>query len=173
MSDVLEKEINGASRYLIRSDGTVIGRRSPRTRNCQDCRRTLSGCIHDGYRRYAIKMDNGKVRHVFAHVLVLEAFVGKRPKGMDACHLDCNRQNNSLSNLRWGTRKENISDSIKLGRHQHGERSAHSKLTNDMVREIRDKVADGMGFREAGRKYGVTHMTIHYAFHRKTWGHVA
>lgn len=41
------------------------------------------------------------------HVLVLEAFVGPRPKGMLGCHKDDDQNNNSLSNLEWGTPSHN------------------------------------------------------------------
>jgi len=50
------------------------------------------------------------------HRLVLETFIGKRPKGMVCRHLDGNSCNNKLSNLKWGTQKENIADAFKHGR---------------------------------------------------------
>jgi len=51
----------------------------------------------------------------FVHRLVLETFVGPRPHGMEARHLDGDRTNNRVENLRWGTRKENVADAIKHG----------------------------------------------------------
>lgn len=56
---------------------------------------------------------NGKRIDKPIHQLVLEAFVSSRPKGMECRHLDGNRQNNNLINLRWGTRSENQRDSIR------------------------------------------------------------
>ena len=49
------------------------------------------------------------------HVLVLTAFVGPRPPGMDACHNDDVPDNNVLSNLRWDTRTNNILDAVRNG----------------------------------------------------------
>lgn len=46
--------------------------------------------------------------HRIVHKMVLEAFVGPRPKGMVCCHLDNNGCNNKLGNLKWGTMKENM-----------------------------------------------------------------
>lgn len=59
------------------------------------------------------------------HVAVLEAFVGPRPEGMDACHWDGDRTNANLTNLRWGTRSENIADMIRHGRSPRTEVCVH------------------------------------------------
>lgn len=44
------------------------------------------------------------------HPLVLLAFVGPRPDGMDCCHNDGDPTNNRLDNLRWDTRSGNEAD---------------------------------------------------------------
>ena len=51
------------------------------------------------------------------HRLVLEAFVGPRPEGMEACHWDGNPRNNRRDNLRWGTRSSNRQDAVRHGTH--------------------------------------------------------
>lgn len=48
--------------------------------------------------------------------LILETFIGPPPdKDSKARHLDDNRENNTLSNLAWGTQKENIHDALRNG----------------------------------------------------------
>lgn len=49
--------------------------------------------------------------------LVMLAFVGERPEGMDIRHLDGVVTNNNLSNLCYGTRSENILDCVRHGTH--------------------------------------------------------
>ena len=49
------------------------------------------------------------------HRLVLEAFVGLRPAGMQCRHIDSDPTNNRLENLRWGTPHENHLDTIGRG----------------------------------------------------------
>lgn len=49
------------------------------------------------------------------HHLVLEAFVGPRPAGMQGCHRDDDPRNNALDNLRWDTPAGNKSDAVRRG----------------------------------------------------------
>lgn len=51
--------------------------------------------------------SQGEVAVARVHTLVLTAFVGPCPLGMECRHLDDVKTNNRLSNLRWGTRSEN------------------------------------------------------------------
>ena len=71
------------------------------------------------------------------HKLVLEAFVGKKPDGMECCHNDGNPFNNHISNLRWDTPKNNHADKVKHGTTNRGERCGTAKLTLEQVRAIR------------------------------------
>ena len=52
-------------------------------------------------------------RTVAVHTLVLEAFAGPAPAGHEACHGNGDRSCNDLSNLRWGTHRENEQDKRK------------------------------------------------------------
>ena len=69
-----------------------------------------------GYPRVALTRGS-KPTHTYVHTLVLAAFAGPRPDGMEACHGDGDRTNNTASNLRWDTRAENAKDRIKHDRH--------------------------------------------------------
>jgi hypothetical protein len=57
---------------------------------------------------------DGRLISRYVHHLVLEAFVGLRPQGTEACHWDGDAANNKLENLRWGTSVENKADAIRL-----------------------------------------------------------
>lgn len=59
----------------------------------------------------------GDDRMHYVHVLVLEAFVGPAPGGMECCHWDDDPSNNRLENLRRGTRSDNMRDRVRNGRH--------------------------------------------------------
>ena len=61
----------------------------------------------------------GVQRTRLVHHLVLDAFVGLRPEGTEACHWDGDPTNNSLSNLRWDTHVENERDKVRHGTHNN------------------------------------------------------
>lgn len=87
----------------------------------------------------------GPPRHTFnIHSLVLHAFAGPRPKGMECRHLDGNKQNNAISNLAWGTSAENKADQLRHGTSNHGERSVYAKLSAYDVRHLRELYATGL-----------------------------
>jgi len=50
----------------------------------------------------------GRKKMWYIHRLVLETFRGPCPPEMEAIHIDEDRLNNSLRNLKWGTHKENM-----------------------------------------------------------------
>ena len=58
-----------------------------------------------------VKVDSKKL----VHRLVLEAFVGPPREGEECRHLDGNPKNNHLTNLRWGSRRENSLDRTRHG----------------------------------------------------------
>jgi hypothetical protein len=60
----------------------------------------------------------GRWRLWRVHTLVMAAFVGPPPKGMEVRHLNGDRSDSRLSNLAYGTRSENIYDLVKHGTHR-------------------------------------------------------
>lgn len=85
------------------------------------------------------------------HSLVLSAFVGARPDGMDVRHLNGNPCDCRLANLRYGTRTEN---NIDISR--HGRR----KFDADEVRRLRVEAGSGVTQREIARRYNVAESTV-------------
>lgn len=69
-----------------------------------------------GYLNICLRSDDGR-RCLLVHRLILEAFVGPCPEGMEACHGNDNPADNRLSNLRWATRSANTYDKIRNGGH--------------------------------------------------------
>lgn len=51
------------------------------------------------------------------HQLVMAAFVGAIPEGLEVRHLDGDPSNNALTNLRYGTHSENMLDAVRHGTH--------------------------------------------------------
>lgn len=63
-------------------------------------------------------------QNFLVHHLVLAAFVGPRPDGMEGCHQNDDGSDNRLENLRWDTRAANVRDSVRNGSH-HMARKTH------------------------------------------------
>lgn len=66
----------------------------------------------DGYPCVTLR-DGKRSRYVAVHTLVLEAFDRPRPDGTECRHLNDVRTDADLSNLCWGTHRENERDKMK------------------------------------------------------------
>lgn len=103
----------------------------------------------------------GKKTQKLVHRLVLEAFVGPCPDGMECRHLDGNPTNNKLENLCWGTHEENWQDQLAHGKVPFGERHHNSKLTAEQVEEIKKTQKSFKYVEELADKFGVCKKTIY------------
>ena len=70
-----------------------------------------------GHLRVALCKDGACV-DFRVHILVLEAFVGPRPASEHGLHNNDDKNDNRVSNLRWGTGSENMYDRVDNGLHQ-------------------------------------------------------
>lgn len=111
-------------------------------------------------------------RHIFIHRLILLAFVGPCPEGMECCHNDGDPTNNRLDNLRWDSPKNNKRDSILHGTHAVGERSGKSKLTDERVKQARIDAANGMPLSQIAKRCGVNWHTIQRVVRGNAWKHI-
>lgn len=107
----------------------------------------------------------------YIHHLVLEAFAGNCPEGLQCRHLDGNPKNNNLENLVWGTALENARDRQIHGTQARGEQCSLSKLTSSQVLEIRSRWGKETS-RKLAAEFGVSHTTIRRAALAVKWSHI-
>jgi hypothetical protein len=88
----------------------------------------------DGYLAVSLGAKSGKL---YVHRLVLDAFDGPCPEGMESRHLDDVKTNNRLANLVWGTRVENVADAIRNGRRFKDGAYVNAKLSPEIVRQVK------------------------------------
>jgi hypothetical protein len=153
--------IPGYPKYLVSDQGRVKGLHYGKLRIPQK-----NG---SGYLCVSLITDAGKIQKRGIHCLMLEAFVGPRPEGMQTRHLDGNQTNNVLSNLCYGTHAENVADRARHGTDRRGERHRSARLSEKDVLEIRSSTLNSAAL---GRKYGVDRMTIVLARKGRTWTHL-
>lgn len=73
----------------------------------------------NGYLRVTLLSSDGKQSTKTVHKLVMETFVGPRPKDEEIRHLDGNKTHNTLTNLKYGTKSENAQDRVQHGNDAH------------------------------------------------------
>lgn len=90
-----------------------------------------------------------KGRGIAVHKLVMLAFMGEPPAGMEVLHRNGDPTDNRLGNLHYGTRTENIIDT-------YTQKGRWRKLTTDDVREIRKRIEKGNEtLAQIGKDYSV------------------
>lgn len=105
--------VRSLKRTIIRSDG--------RPRTCPGV--VLKPAVRpDGHIQVNLSRG-GEYRTRRVHQLVMEAFAGPRPDGMEVCHNDGDPTNNHLFNLRYDTQSENARDVVRHGRNQNANKT--------------------------------------------------
>lgn len=163
------RPIPGFPNYSITKDGWVWSKKREGTSGGW-----LSPVLCDGYSSVRLYTKGGKYTSCTVHRLALETFVGPCPVGMECRHLDGDRTNNNLGNLKWGTRSENMQDAIRHGTlymtSRFGEDHPQSRLSNRDRRLIIYEYSTGLfTLRELGKIYGVHFSTIGYLVRGKLW----
>jgi hypothetical protein len=113
------RPIPGIEYYEVSDLGHV---RSWRAHNHWPIPHLLSTPIRDRYPKVTLWIG-GRITTRSVHGLVMLAFVGPRPPGMEVRHLDGDPTHSSLDNLVYGTGSENTKDVLRHGRHRNASRT--------------------------------------------------
>jgi hypothetical protein len=120
---------------------------------------------------YPVFNIRGK-KTVHVHIVMLTTFRGPRPNGYVSRHLDDNRSNNNLENLRWGTQKQNMEDCCNNGNIPRGTVRANAKLNELQVRIIRN-YPDHYGHNTyLAKVFNITSSMVTRIRQRRIWAHV-
>jgi hypothetical protein len=103
------------------------------------------------------------------HCLVASTFIGERPDGCDIMHLDGNKTNPNLSNLRYGSRSCNEAFKIDHGTALIGENHHQAKLKERDVLEIRRQLKNGVRGVVLADRYNITPSAICSIKRGRSW----
>lgn len=150
------RPVPGLSGYHVSDLGRVRGPRG--------VRKLQTG--RDGHQVVGV-WDGEKSRKVPVHRLVLSAFCGPCPPGLECCHADDNPANNRLSNLRWDTRSANVLDKFRNGFKMPA--ASRHPLAIYQVRAIRAAKAEGASCAALANRFGGSPGNIWMIVTGKTW----
>jgi hypothetical protein len=172
MSTLIQEKIDirpipGYPGYHAGDDGSVWSERVP-ANYPKGIMRKMKGRKHwKGYRTVHLTVGGGS-KVVFVHTLILLTFAGPREKDKQARHLDGTRDNNRLSNLRYGTAAENEAD-----KKRHGTRTGgRAKLDTAHAAEIKRRARQGLTIADMGElaeRFGVTLPTVRRVARGRSW----
>lgn len=101
--------------------------------------------------------------------LVLSAFKGPCPKGMECAHGNGDKRDNVPTNLRWATPLSNANDRRLHGTSGRGERNATAKLTAAIAVAIRSDTRPQL---DIAAEFGIAQSTVSKIKLGQRWAHV-
>jgi hypothetical protein len=161
--------VPGFPHYRVWDDGVV--------ESCRRSRRIVPWyplkpqANKDRYQAVTLRREGRSITRC-VHRIALEAFVGPRPEGMQACHADGNSRNNRLENLRWDTAKANTADANRHGRIPRGSRNGRAKLSEWQIVEILRLYAAGVRVAEIAAPFDISPSTVSQIAAGRRWAHV-
>lgn len=151
-------------RYIIFEDGRVFGKyrnlfMSPKT-------------DRDGYKRLTLSVSKKKKEYL-VHRLVLMAFSGNSGKGMHVDHINCNRGDNRLENLRWMTPEDHYAHRVSVGHVARGDGHGQAKAKEGDVRRFKKLINSNNrrgSIKEAAVACGIPLPTAYKIKEGRNWG---
>jgi hypothetical protein len=120
-----------------------------------------------GYQSVSLPI-NGSYRHCRIHTLVMVAFCGPRPSGLETAHLNGDPSDNRLSNLIYCTHRENESHK-KLHGTNLGQRNSNAKLLGWQVAEIKYLASRAIPQGKIAELFGISHKDVSQILCGRTW----
>ena len=148
------RTINEFPLYEVSNTGYV--------RNKATNRLILGHITHKGYRQVGIFLNKKQTFRV-VHRLVMIAFEGEIPTGMEVNHKDGNKLNNHVDNLEYVTHQENMIHAyMELG-------NPGKKLNKHLASEIRGLLRQSDDWQAIAKSYGVCWQMVHKIAQQLVW----
>lgn len=159
MSKPRLKPIPGFMGYYADDSGNIWSSKPSRWGHVKWLKRK-PGKGQDGYFDVVLMRSNGVKVNKPVHTLVSMAFFGVRPDGMVTSHVNGDKTDNRVCNLKYVTWRENVMDKVRHGTMISGERSHLSKLKDDDFVGIAELIKQGVAQVDIAKKYDISVSTV-------------
>lgn len=141
-------------------------------------KKILKGTRVNGYAALKLKIKDKDIQ-CYVHKLVAQHFLKKPRKNQTfVIHLDYNKLNNKLNNLRWASRDELDKHQQKspiVKAYQAKRRLKGHKLTASKVKDIKLRIFSDkrqMRLKDIATKFGISEMQLYRIKSGKNWSHI-
>lgn len=149
--------------YTVYEDGRILGKKGSFL---------IPQDNGKGYLITSLMLD-GKRTCKAIHRILAEAFIPNPENLSDVDHIDGNRQNNILDNLRWVTHGDNIKHSFDLNnRSAIGTDNANNIFDINIVKQICELLQAGL-MPATIRDRGYDYYLVRSIRSRKNWSHIS
>jgi hypothetical protein len=125
----------------------------------------------DGYKVVYLSKE-GKDYTLGVHRAIALAFIANPENKPMVNHINANRADNWVDNLEWCTNAENIQHSFNLGISDNkGDKHPRRVLTMEMVRAIREELANGKTPQQVADIVGTKRRNVYAVRDRQNWNY--
>lgn len=143
-------DIPGFPGYRVDKMGNIYGSKNQRIRPRKNGRYLQVDLYYRPYPQSKLIQVTKRV-----HIIVCQVFLGQKPtKKHQVRHLDGNPTNNCISNLCWGTAKENADDKKRHGTHNVPSKNFKKSKYYGQIERIKSlRIEEKMSLREIAKLY--------------------
>ena len=165
-----DEKISELEKFKISNYGRVI--------NCKgEEEKIVSVSYINGYVNLPLKQKlNKKSTSRYVHKLVAQHFLEKKENETFVIHLDYDKTNNRVENLKWATKREKEIHQFSNPAYKNKPRRiTYSKLTEGRVRLIKRKINDPnrkTRLKMIAKQFGISEMQLYRIKTGENWGYV-
>lgn len=158
-------DLPGFPHYFACTDGNIYSIKGSKGHLRKNPRILKPFIGNSGYPTVGLFLNKNSQNYMI-HRLICTAFHGECPEGMECLHIDDDKLNNTPSNLKWGTRSQNILMREEIrGGWTGGLKHGNQRFNKDQVDEIKKLISEGIMGTEIAKMFGCHKTTIYEIKH--------
>ena len=163
-----DESISDKEKFMISNHGRIINNKGKEEF-------LVKKSYINGYQNLPLKQQiNGKSTSRYVHKLIAQHFL-EQGDGIYVIHLDYDKTNNHVDNLKWATKSEKEKHQFSNPKYQGEGKIRNSKLTAGRVRMIKKKINDPnrkTRMKIIAKQFGISEMQLYRIKSGENWGHI-